>query len=303
VLARRTLVGAAALGVLAAAPGAHAAEKDKSPRQRVDRVVSDSYGGQITFDSKDRPHAAATSGFQKELTPSGKVVARKSLGKASSEGGPRAAAGGYTCVTNHGRKGFVIYKPQPLETNVDAYYERFVYYLYKQNKARKVYNPSVGRKVLMKQWESCFVGGAQTKGGNRLSRVVSSVTMGGHDRLIGWKWGKGKEVSEAKASLSFAVPVGPVTVSGSVDVYPTYTTTGGQGPDKDAPDSWKSTVHNQVNAIWEGSSTFRWQGSTHFQGNVGHALWEVPQSLRTQPITYSMNVRRFCGHPAGIGCS
>ena len=279
-------MGAAALGVLVAAPAAAADGKDKSPKQRVDRVASEGYGAQLTFGPDDEPRAAAVPGLH---------------GKPALRDDARAADGGYTCVSDHKRRGFVIYQPQPLIADKPAYYVRFVYHLYKQNKARKVVT-SRG-PTTMKQWEVCTVGGAESRGGNRLSRVVSSMTMGGGDRLIGWKWGKGKEISEAKATLKFAVPIRPVTVEGSVDVHPTYTFTGSQGPDKDAPAGWAPFEHNQVNAIWEGSSTFRWQGSTHFEGNVGHALWELPQKMRTQPISYSIDVRRFCGHPGGIGCS
>ena len=226
------------------------------------------------------------------------------LGRARMKDDARAAASGYTCVNNFDRKNFHAFRPRPLTQDVDRYYGRFVYHLYRQDKARFVRKTDGDRRrYRTKQWEMCTVGGAHSRGGNRLSRVVSSMTMGGGDRLIGWKWGRGKELSNARATLKFAVPVRPVTIEGSVDVHPTYTFTGSQGHDKDSHPNWASFRHNQVNAIWEGSSTFRWQGSTHFQGNVGHALWELPQKMRTQPIYFGFTVRTFCGRVAGIGCS
>lgn len=200
-------------------------------------------------------------------------------------------------MNNRKRRGFVIYTPKPSRPDsTDAYYVRYVFHRYKQNRARRVKPP--GRPShLTKQIEVCAIGGGQARGGNRLSRVVSMMTMrSATDRLVGQKWDTGTEVGTAHAKLSFQVPVKPVTISGSLDVNATYTLTGGQGPDKQGPDRFDPYVHNQVNAAWEGSSTFIWQGSTHFQGNVGHALWELPQKSRTPSIYYYQNHERFCGH-------
>jgi hypothetical protein len=300
-LSRSAVLGAVAVGVLAAAPPAVAANKDKSPKQRVDRQRSEQYSAQVTFGDDDQPNVTARRGLRETLARNGKVIDSGTLPRARLTDGAHASAEGYTCVNNRTRKGFVAYAPRPMTRDTKAYYERFVFHFYKQNNARRLQGQR--RSYATKQWEGCSVGGAQTRGGNHLSRVMSGMTMHGPDRLRGWKWGKGKELSNAKASLKFAVPVSPVTIEGSVDVYPTYTFTGSQGPDKDAPGSWDTWKRNQVNSLWEGSSTFRWQGSTHFQGNVGHALWELPQHAHTPPVEYTMNVRRFCGHPGGIGCS
>jgi hypothetical protein len=228
------------------------------------------------------------------------VFSSAKVAPASVASGASASASGYTCVNNRRRRGFVAYEPQAVTQSTDAYYVRHVYHLYKQRLARILGERD---RHWSKQLEACSVGGGHARGGNRLSRVVSMMSMFSRaDRLIGQKWDSGQEVSAAKANLKFAVPLKPVTIEGSVDVHPTYTLTGSQGPDKQAPEGWDSYAYNQVNAIWEGSDTFRWQGSTHFQGNVGHALWELPQSSRTPQIYYAQNHDRFCGKAFGIGC-
>jgi hypothetical protein len=266
--------------------------------QRVTQLESTSAAAVVSFDAKDRPHVRALPGRDEVRARSGRVLHSAKVAAASLASGASAAATGYTCVNNRRRRGFVAYSPRAITWSTKAYYQRHLYHLYKQNRARRLNN-----RFQSKQWEACSVGGAHARGGNRLSRVVSMMTMfTRRDRLVGWKWDSGKEVPTARANLKFAVPVRPVTIEGSVDVHPTYTLTGSQGPDKQGLDNWDSYVHNQVNALWEGSSTFITQGSTHFQGNVGHALWELPQRSHTPAIYYTQNHERFCGHLFGIGC-
>jgi hypothetical protein len=290
------VVGAAVLILPGAASGAGARE---SAGQRVAQLDSTSATAVVKFDSKDRPQVRALAGRADVRGQSGRILRSAKVAPASLASGASASASGYTCVNNRRRRQFVAYDPQAITQNTDAYYVRHLYHLYKQNRARFL-GPN---DKPSKQWEVCSVGGAHARGGNRLSRVVSMMTLVSRaDRLIGQKWDSGQEVSAAKANLKFAVPVKPVTIEGSVDVHPTYTLTGSQGPDKQAPDGWDRYAYNQVNAIWEGSDTFRWQGSTHFQGNVGHALWELPQRSRTPEIFYAQNHDRFCGKAFGIGC-
>jgi hypothetical protein len=283
--------------------GASAAPDRHSAAQRVTKVTSVGYSATVKFDRRDRPRVAALPGRSDVLGRSGRVRSSRVLPRASLA---RAAAGGtgYTCVNNRGRRGFVAYAPKPLTRDEDAYYIRFLFHLYKQNRARVLRSSRGLRRYRSKQWEACAVGGAHARGGNHLSRVLATMTMYSRaDRLIGWKWGKGKELSTASASLKFAVPIKPVTVEGSVDVHPQNTFTGAQGPDQDAPEDFSDYLQNQVNTLWEGSHTFRWQGSTHFEGNVGHALWELRQRAPTPSIRVGENLRKFCGHPFGIGCA
>lgn len=292
-------VGAPLLFAGPALAGTAGARYAKS--QRVTQSTSIGYSARVSFDANDRPRVRALPGRQELVSRRGGVVASRALPPADTTLAG-ASAQGYTCVNNRRRRGFVAYSPQPLTKSTDAYYIRFLFHLYKQNRARKLRDASGPYKS--KQWESCAVGGAHALGGNHLSRVLGTLTMySGADHLIGWKWDKGKELSTASASLKFAVPIRPVTIEGSLDVHPQNTFTGAQGPDQDAPSAFDHYLQNQVNTLWEGSHTFRWQGSTHFEGNIGHALWELPQRARTPTIVYGQNLRKFCGHPFGIDCA
>lgn len=296
---RRIAIVAAVCCIVGTAP---AQASRTSAADRVQQTVSEGYTVKLSFDSRDRATATALRGRRsvRSRTAGGRVrsasIAPASLRSAT------ASASNYTCVENRKRRGFVAYTPLPMTRSNDARYLRFVYHRYKQNRARRFNRDEPGEYV-SKQIEVCSVGGGQSRGGNRLSRVVTMMTMKSSDRLIGQKWDSGEEQSKANASLTFAVPVKPVDISATINVHPTYKLTGGQGPDKQGPDSFEPIAYNQVNAAWEGSSTFRWQGSTHFQGNVGHALWELPQSQPTPEIYYSMNHERFCGRPPPFSCA
>lgn len=296
------VVGALALGTLCAAPVASAADGKASDRDRVEKTNSAALTGTVTFDENDQPSLTGVDGHSKVLGKQGKVVADSPF-KPTGDAGPLDKKN-YACVYNRKRKGFVAYQPQELKDSRDAYYIRFLYHVYKQNNARTLVKGSTGKRYKTKQVEVCFVGGATPNGGNHLSRVYGGVTMRGpNDRLIGQKWGKGKELSNVSASLGFAVPIKAVTIEGSLDVHPSNDFLGSQGPDKDDPASWAGTEHNQVNTLWEGNGTIRTQGSSHFEGNVGHALYETPQSLKLQPIEYGVNLRYHCSHPFGVGCA
>ncbi len=291
------MAAAAVLPILGAAP-AQAAPANAA--NRVQQTVSEGYGVKLSFDRRDGATVTALRGTRSVFSrKAGRTVRSASIAPANLRPAS-ASASNYTCVENRRRRGFVAYKPLPVTSSSDARYIRFVYHRYKQNRARTLNQG--GSRYTSKQIEVCSVGGAQSRGGNRLSRVVTMMTMKSADRLIGQKWDSGEEESKANASLTFSIPVKPVNVSATIDVHPTYKLVGGQGPDKQGPDSFDSFAYNQVNAAWEGSDTFRWQGSTHFQGNVGHALWELPQKQATPEIYYSMNHERFCGHPFGVGC-
>jgi hypothetical protein len=270
---------------------------------RVSRVTVESYPAIVSVDGATAS-ARPLRGVRRVLDAQGRTVSRSSfLAAAPRRVVASTADTGYACVNNRQRRGFVAYTPWRRSASKDAYYFQYVYSLYKQNRARRLVSPS-GRNYRSKQYEMCSTGNAHSRGGNHLSRAVTSFTTANtRSQIIGWKWGKGTRQGTVSASLGFAVPVGPVTINGSVDVHPQDTFTGGQGPDKDASDIFDGHELNQVNAMWEGSDTFRWQGSTHFEGNVGHGLWEYRQSSRAPTFYIEPSVRWFCGHPFGIGCA
>jgi len=178
----------------------------------------------------------------------------------------------------------------------------FVFHRYKQNHARKWQPPAAGEPYRTKQFEVCVIGGAQSKGGNKLARTVASMAaIALQPVLAGESWGTGSDQSAASASLSFAVPVKPVTISGTLSVHPQSQLTGSLGLDRDTSVEMQGLADNTVNAAWEGPDTFKWQGSTHFQGNVGHGLWEVPQSARNLEFRYIGQAETFCGRLL-VGC-
>ncbi len=148
----------------------------------------------------------------------------------------------------------------------------------------------------------CAIGGGRAKGGNRLERARSSMAAKTKSSTIlgPGDWGKGKEEPSAEASLSFEVPVKPVTISGTLSVHPQDLLTGGQGSDRSK--SFGDYSFNQVNGIWQGGSTFVFQGSTNFQGNVAIGLWEYLQASPGPRFAASAGVERHCGRPYGIGC-
>jgi hypothetical protein len=215
-----------------------------------------------------------------------------------------AAQRGYACVNNRRRRGFVAYQPWTRSDSTDAYYYQFIYSLYKQNRARRLISTSTGQRYMSKQFEMCSTGGAHSRGGNRLERVGTSfATTTRRTRIIGFKWGKGVRDGTVSASLGFAVPIRAVTINGTVNVHDQDEFTGAQGPDKASPDAFDPYVRNQVNALWEGSDTFVWQGSTHFEGNVGHGLWEYRQSSRNPAFLIDPSLEYHCGRPRPFGCA
>jgi hypothetical protein len=289
--------GLAALALcLAAAPVGLAASRD-----RVGAVVLDRYAGAVSLgDGAAAVHPRALPGDRITRGAAARASSTHVLapGRVNVAGGARAASG-YTCVNDRRRRGFVAYRPFYFTVNKKAIYIQFVYNIYKQNRARRL--QGVGGS---KQLEMCSTGGAHARGGNHLSRVGTHFAATNRSpTIIGSRWGTKTRSSNVSASLGFAVPVGPVTINGSVSVHPQDSFTGGQGPDKDTAGKFDPYVDNQVNGLWEGSSTFRWQGSTHFEGNVAHGLWEYPQRAPSPRFVYQATHERFCGHPFGIGCA
>jgi len=199
-------------------------------------------------------------------------------------------------VINKRRRGFVSYAPRYSRAKKDAYEFQYIFQLYKQSLARR------RSKRPTKQYEMCAIGGGRSKGGNRLERTRSSMTANSsQSTIIDHSWGSGKEEPSAEASLSFSVPVKPVTVSGSLTVHPQDLLTGGQGSDRSY--SFGAYSFNQVNGIWQGGSTLRFQGSNNYQGNVAHGLWEYLQTSPTPRFGTQGGVEYHCGHPFGVGCA
>jgi hypothetical protein len=292
-----------ALAGLAGLPwgAAPAAAADRGDRVRA--VTSDTYPVSLRIDERQRLAAVARPGIRELADGRAHAASNKRIGPARvSSGGAAHASSTFACVSNRRRNGFVTYEPVQVEADEDAYFSKYTFHLYKQNRARRLTAPT-GR-YSSKQFEMCAAGGADTRGGNRLTRAVAMFTLRTqYDRLIGWKWGSAQREGTVSASLSFAVPVKPVSIGGTVNVNSKDGFRGAVGPDGKAPEDFERFKFNEVNSIFETGSTWRWQGSTNFDGNVGHALWELPQSARNPRTDVATNVRWHCGRPFGIGCA
>lgn len=210
----------------------------------------------------------------------------------------RTAAVG-DCQFSKKRRGFRQIGTRRQYENNDAWYIRYKYFIYKQNRARTRRGKG-GRRVRTKQFEMCSSGGAKGKDGNRIDRVASFMTLRTRkDRLIGQKWGTGEDKATARAQLSFATR-GPVSIGASIPIGDNGKLTGSQGPDKDNPKRLDPFVTNQVNGLWEGGlGVILNAGSSGFQGNISHALWELPQRSRTPRFDVEAGLRYHCGRPFG----
>jgi hypothetical protein len=210
-----------------------------------------------------------------------------------------AAGSGYACVRNQKRRHMTIYKPKALSQKTDAYYLQYKFHMYRMGKARRI-GPSA---VEQKQYEICAVGGGKPLNGHRLRRLVATtIAHTGQQLLIGQKWDEGSEESNAKASLGFDVPAGPVTISASVDIEPKGHFGGSLGPDDMIPDAeeGENRFVNQVNNIWEyGGALTRFQGAKGFEGNVSHALYEMPMGTKAPDFDLGAFANTSCARLLG----
>jgi hypothetical protein len=201
--------------------------------------------------------------------------------------------GGYACVSNRPEDPlFRIYRPKYVSYLNRAEYVQFTYHLYKRSHARRLGG------VEQKQLEMCTVGGAHSRGGWRLTRVVSSFAAATPGRTIIGSRG-GNHVDEngvVQSSLNFAVAGGPITVSAALTPHRQNTFSWSQGPDKDIDLGRRNRyASNQVNTYWESPDTFIFDGSTQFQGNVAQGLYELPQTTRDPIFVTNANNSLICG--------
>jgi hypothetical protein len=238
----------------------------------------------------------------------GRIVSRHPAAPATVHvGSPRqavAAANQIGCRFNWLRRGFRAYGPLYFDSpKSKAYYYNYVYFRYMQRNARSL-SGSHGR-YYTKQYEDCTTGGGHSKGGNRLTRAVTGMSRTGATSIVKWAWGTKAHSGVVKASLTFEVKAGPVTISGTDYIHDQDTLDGSLGGDKDLDftNISHNNENNQVDSFWESPDTFIWDGSTHFEGNVGQGLWEYPMSAHAGTFAYGGNVAWICGHAFGIGCA
>lgn len=244
------------------------------------------------------PGASADEGVKTKRASLGDSFAVNESAGTSRAPTARSAESG-DCQFSKKRRGFRQIGSRRQYDDNPAWYIRYKYFIYKQDRARTRRGKG-GRRVRTKQLEMCSSGGAKGKDGNRIDRVASYMTLRTRkDRLIGQKWGTGEDVSKAGARLTFATP-GPVSIGASIPIGDNGKITGGQGPDKDTPKRFEPFTVNQVNGFGEGSlGVIVNAGSSGYQGNVSHALWELPQTSRTPRFDVEAGLRYHCGRPFG----
>jgi hypothetical protein len=201
--------------------------------------------------------------------------------------------GGYACISNRPEDAeFRVYQPRYVSYLNRAEYVQFTYHLYKRSHARLVRNEQ------RKQFEMCTAGGAHSRGGWRLTRVVSSFTAATPvATIIGSKGGNHvDENGVLQSSLDFAVDKGPITISASLTPSRQNTFAWSQGPDKDLDlGRHNRFAFNQVNTYWESPDTFIFDGSTQFQGNVGQGLYALRQTDRDPLFITKATNSLICG--------
>jgi hypothetical protein len=187
---------------------------------------------------------------------------------------------------------FRIFQPVYVSYLNRTEYVQFTYHLYKRSLARTIRNEQ------RKQFQLCTVGGAHSRGGWRLTRVVSSfaattpiksiLAANGGDRV--------NDNGLVQASLAFAFGKAPITISASLAPHRQNTFAWSQGPDKDIDLGRRNHyAFNQVNTYWESPETLIFDGSTHYQGNVAEGLYELPQRAGDPTFVMSANNRLICG--------
>jgi hypothetical protein len=315
---RAACVLPAAAATLAIVGTANAAVPKAGP------VVSHTLGMVLAIDPRtDQLRSAALAGQTVVRDRGGKQLLRAATGRTNVSGavaafngqdpvwqadpGPVAAApgsdvatvrairptGGYACVSNRPEDPqFRIYRPTYVSYLNRAEYVQFTYHLYKRSVARTF------NGVTQKEFEMCTVGGAHSRGGWRLTRVVSSFAAATPiPTIVGSKGGNQVDDNGVvHASLDFKVDKGPITISASLTPHRQNTFAWSQGPDKDLDlGRHNRYAFNQVNTYWESPDAFIFDGSTQFQGNVGHGLYELPQTARDPIFITKATNDLICG--------
>ncbi|MDX6690043.1 MAG: LysR family transcriptional regulator, low CO2-responsive transcriptional regulator [Solirubrobacteraceae bacterium] len=294
----RVATAVVAGGMLAAIAPATAGAA--GPSQRVSQTLRAGYGSEFGIGKHGGLTAAERSATLQVRAPDGSVQSSRALPlDPASRMSARANEG--KCYESGTRRGFKFLGTKTDAADNDAYYVRFKYFAFKLNNARR----DESRGVITKQIEMCSVGGGTPKDGNRVDKVVTLMSLKTKkDRLIDQDWGKGEDKPTATSDLGFKIKGGPVEITGSIPVNPTNKLTGSQGYYDDAPDKFGPYRRNEVNAWWEGGlGVILNAGSSGFQGNVGHALWELPQGAANPKFIIESGFYYHCQFGFIQGCA
>jgi hypothetical protein len=180
---------------------------------------------------------------------------------------------GFTCVVDKQKaKTATQYEPAQYYHTARSYSIHWLVFPYSVKHARHVNGNDWTFQVQL-----CAVGGGNTW--NDWDQYFDGLGMTlayTAPKMIGWNWASKVDNGEASASLNFEVNAGVVSIGGTdtISSYGTHTGNPGVNTNISWPHSWNKYDGNRMNQYYSSAHTFWFQGTTAFEGNVGHALYE-----------------------------
>jgi hypothetical protein len=241
-----------------------------------------------TFQEKTVTDAQGKRSTTRTEVATAKLSSGQSSGKLRVGGATFAA----TCVNNKTTPQFRANKPIPVtfdDPNIGG--SSYVFHLYSVDRAR-----TAGGKEQF-QIEVCFTGGADAYNRRLVEVTAAAAAADTQPHRIGESWGTDSQNGVVSSSLSFNMGVGPISIGGSVPVTVGGEFKGSAGTRNSllgdvTPPGSPHNIQNQVNSGWNRGNFFD-LGATGFKGNVGHGLWEWPQSdLRSHRFWFNSSFTR-----------
>jgi hypothetical protein len=199
-----------------------------------------------------------------------------------------------------------VYQPRAIYREGNSYEIRYFYAFWSIAYSRQL--AGVGYTW---QLEGCTRGGGSVWNGYRQTFDGSLMTLQAvNNREIGDAWPTHvSSGGQLVSSLAFKVDAGPVTIGANINLsgHDSYNGNTGANPHYcvDQPHCISSDWNiNRVNTYYTAPTTYRWNGTSSYQGNDGHGLWEYPQNYDHSSITWWMesNLYAHCQNWDGIGC-
>jgi len=180
---------------------------------------------------------------------------------------------GYSCVVDVQKsKTVAAYEPMQLYHTARSYSVHWLVFPYSVTHARVVNSRDWTFQVQL-----CGTGGGNTwnvwdQYFDGLGMMLAYTTP----KMIGWSWASKVNNGTASASLNFEVNVGVVKIGGTdaVSGYGTHSGNPGVNTNIGWPSRWNKYDVNRMNTYYSSPHTFWYQGTSAFEGNVGHALYE-----------------------------
>lgn len=218
------------------------------------------------------------------------IRVKSSSGSPAPRTGVQRATEEYACVVRTNRRSVIPYRPLRVSGDGNSFTHRWLLFVYRKDRARRL---GAARRQ-QQQFEMCAVGGGHTWNKWASNFSGASVTLSNwRDIRIGQSWGESvRDDGGIHADLGFKLARGFAEVSGSVPVgiddAHVFTGTDGYDHRIDLPDGWDS--HNRVNAYYESSDDWTFQGTERNVGNTLHVLYETPQR-GTKPLRWILSAR------------